>query len=112
MADAPLTYWDFAERDHASFREAYDNGIRGSVLAPLGRDICVRYLKYMVSEYGGGCTGAEQNARENALRTNNLQVLVRHIQRNIGDSHSAGGRGQPGPGERLRHANCLSKSAG
>lgn len=84
MTATALTYCDFAENDRVFFREAYDNGIRGSVLAPFGKDICVWYFKHMVSEYGGACTGAGQNARENALRTHNLQVLVRYIQRNMG----------------------------
>lgn len=84
MADTPLTYWDFAENDRTFFREAYNNGIKGSALASLGKGICVRYLKHMASEYGGDCTGTEQNARENALRTHNLQALVRYIQGNMG----------------------------
>lgn len=79
MEDAPLTYWDFAENDRTFFRKAYDNGIKGSVLVSLGRDICERYLKHIVSEYDGAYTGAEQNIRDNALRNNCLLLLVKYI---------------------------------
>lgn len=79
MADAALTYWDFAANDRTFFREAYDNGIKGSALVSIGKYICERYLKHLIAADAEAMTGAEANAREHTLQTHNLQVLVKYI---------------------------------
>lgn len=43
MAESLNSYLAFAENDFLFFRQAYDNGNKGSALAALGQSICERF---------------------------------------------------------------------
>lgn len=71
-------YLDFAENDYMFFRRAYDSGNKGGTLAPIGQNICERYLKHIIAEYSEPETRQEMDAKESVLRTHSLNRLMRY----------------------------------
>ena len=84
MGRSENSYLDFAENDYFFFRKAYDSGNKGSALAAIGQNICERYLKHTVAEYAQPETEEEYHKTEKALRTHNLQILMRYIHETMG----------------------------
>lgn len=80
MGKSMMTYADFAENDYLFFKDAYDNGMKGTPMAALGQSICERYLKHIISEYANPITEREQTQKDSVLTTYNLRRLMQYIQ--------------------------------
>lgn len=83
MGKPKMTYADFAENDYRFFKEAYDEGLKGTSMAALGQSICERYLKHIISEYANPTSSTEQSPKSGVLSTQNLRRLTQYIQDEI-----------------------------
>ena len=71
-------YLDFAENDYMFFKRSYDSGNKGGTLAPIGQNICERYLKHIISEYSEPENRQEMDTKESVLRTHSLNRLMHY----------------------------------
>lgn len=78
------TYLSFAENDYLFLADAYKLGLRGSMMAAGGQNICGRYLKHLISIYAAPDSEKEMYEKENVLKTHSLAKLIRYIKNDMG----------------------------
>lgn len=77
---AMTTYYDYAWNDHQFFDAAYQSGDVWNGMAALAQNCCEKYLKYLIERYHDADSKDAQYEKEDAMRSHNLNKLIRHLE--------------------------------
>lgn len=77
------TYYDFAENDYLFLKDIIEENRFCNGLAFMSRDVCERYLKYIVETYYTPQKQEDTDKKHNILRTHSLTKIYKFIEKDM-----------------------------
>jgi len=78
--NSPHDYKFYADDDYEYFTESMKSGFMRNHMASQAQEVCEKYLKHLIDKYIIPETKEENDAKQSALRTHNLRVLVKLLE--------------------------------